>query len=81
MNKIWKISLGLSLALACTAATADEKALQKCKALKQDLSKLEALRRYGGSKKKMDGWKRSMHDRQDEYSKLYCRQYRFELNK
>ena len=49
MNNIWKISLGLSLVLACTAATADEKALQKCKALKQGLSKLEALRRYGGS--------------------------------
>ncbi|MEH6568232.1 MAG: hypothetical protein V7709_04090 [Halioglobus sp.] len=64
-----------------TAAMADEKLLKKCQGIKYQLAKLESLREYGGSAKKMDNWKRQIHDKQDEYSKLYCRQYRFELDK
>ena len=81
MNKFLKIAAGYTLVLACATTTADEKILKQCRAIKSDLNRLESLREGGGSAKKMDGWKRRIHDKQDEYSKLYCRQYRFQLDK
>ena len=74
------ISIICALALACSAATADENLLDKCRSIKVDLSKLETLRQGGGTAKKMDTWKRKIHDKQDEYSRLHCRAHRFELD-
>ena len=75
-------ALLLSLFITGTpTASADEALLKKCSKIKSDLARLEAKREYGGSARQMDNWKRSMHDKQDEYSRLYCRQFRFELDK
>ena len=73
--------LGFSLALLGAAAAADKTTLDQCRAVKAELNRLEGLRKEGGTAKKMDGWKRRIHDQQDEYSRLYCRQYRFELDR
>ena len=81
MNQLLNISVGCALTLVCTTAIAEEKLLQQCRSIKSELTRLESLRKGGGTAKQMDGWKRRMHDKQDEYSKLYCRQYRFELDK
>ena len=81
MNTYLKTAAGIALALTCTISLADDKLLKQCKAIKKELAKLESLREGGGSAGKMDGWKRRMHDQQDEYSRLYCRQYRFQLDK
>ena len=81
MKSILQIAIGATLALATamSAPAADEKRLEQCRAINKDLTKLEALRRGGGSARQMDLWKRRIHDKQDQYSKLYCRKYRFEL--
>ncbi len=76
-----KTAAGIALALTCSTSIADDKLLKQCQAIKKELTKLESLREDGGSARKMDGWKRRIHDKQDEYSKLYCRQYRFQLDK
>ena len=81
MNKFLKAAAGCALSLACAAASADDKVLKQCQAIQKELVRLESLREGGGSARKMDSWKRRMHDKQDEYSKLYCRQYRFQLDK
>lgn len=81
MKKQLAILASITLLTLSTAAMADEKLLKKCQGIKYQIAKLESLREYGGSAKKMDNWKRQIHDKQDEYSKLYCRQYRFELDK
>ena len=81
MNTYLHIATGITLALACTTSIADDTLLKQCQAIKKELTKLESLREGGGTAKKMEGWKRRIHDKQDEYSKLYCRQYRFQLDK
>ncbi len=81
MKKRLAILASITFLTFGTQAMADEKLLKKCQGIKHQLAKLESLREYGGSAKKMDNWKRQIHDKQDEYSKLYCRQYRFELDK
>jgi hypothetical protein len=81
MNKHLVILASITLLTFGAQAMADDTLLKKCRGIKHQLAKLESLREYGGSAKKMDNWKRQIHDKQDEYSKLYCRQYRFELDK
>ncbi|MEH6580534.1 MAG: hypothetical protein V7754_01270 [Halioglobus sp.] len=82
MTKVIRIAIVCAAAIAAgTAAADDEQLLKQCRALKQEVARLDALREGGGSARKMDGWKRQIHDKQDEYSRLYCRQYRFELDK
>ena len=81
MNTYLQTAAGIALALACTTSVADEQVLKQCKAITKELAKLQYLREGGGTARKMDTWKRRMHDKQDEYSRLYCRQYRFQLDK
>jgi hypothetical protein len=81
MNKQLAILASITFLTFGTQAMAEDTVLKKCQGIKLQLAKLESLREYGGSAKKMDNWKRQIHDKQDEYSKLYCRQYRFELDK
>jgi hypothetical protein len=80
MTKFTGVSIICALALACTTVTADEDELNQCRSIKGDLNKLENLRKGGGTAKKMDRWKRQIHDKQDEYSRLHCRAHRFELD-
>ena len=77
MKKLLIITMAYCLSTVSLTAVADEEKLKQCRSIQAELSRLEALRREGGTAKKMDGWKRRMHDRQDDYSRLYCRQYRF----
>lgn len=79
-NTLTALLLGVVTAGALPA-TANEDLLKKCSKIKSDLARLEAKREYGGSARQMDNWKRSIHDKQDEYSRLYCRQFRFQLDK
>jgi hypothetical protein len=65
------------LSTVSITALADEKKLEQCRSIQAELSRLEAFRKAGGTAKEMDSWKRRMHDKQDDYSRLYCRQYRF----
>lgn len=81
MKKLLKITVSCAVAMVCTSAIADDKSLKQCLAIKSKLARLESLRAGGGSARKMDNWKRQIHAQQDEYSRLYCRQYRFELDK
>jgi hypothetical protein len=79
-----RMQTGVLLALIMSGAShhssADEQELKQCQAIKDRLQRLEALRADGGSAKKMDAWKRQIHQQQDEYSRLYCRRYRWKLN-
>lgn len=81
MTRPMEIAVSCALAIVCTGAAADEKLLKQCRTIKSQLTRLESLRAGGGSARKMDGWKRQIHDKQAQYSRLYCRQYRFELDK
>ena len=81
MNQQMKLSVAVLLLVMSTAVGANEKLLKECKALQKEITRLESLRSDGGSARKMDNWKRQIHDKQDDYSKLYCRQYRFQLDK
>jgi hypothetical protein len=69
-------TLACSLSAAAVNTGAREKNLDQCRSIQAELNRLEALRRGGGSAKQMDSWKRRMHDKQDDYSRLYCRRYR-----
>ena len=77
MKNILRNILTCALLLICSNAIAEKKNLDQCRAIQVELNRLESLRKVGGSAKEMDNWKRRMHKKQDQYSKLYCRQYRF----
>ena len=52
MNQFMKIAVIGALTAVCTTATADEKILKQCRAIKSELSRLQSLREDGGSAKK-----------------------------
>lgn len=81
MRKLLAVSVLVATGVANPIALAEEDTLKQCRAIQKEVARLESRREYGGSAKSMDSWKRRIHDKQDEYSKLYCRRYRFELNK
>ena len=81
MKTVLKITLPLILACSGVSASASDKELAKCQQVQNKIGQLETQRQKGGSARQMDAWKRSLHNWQDEYTRLYCRQYRFKLDK
>ena len=83
MNRLSTITLGIALSTGPVTISyaADQKVLKQCQAIQSEITRLESLRQDGGSAKQMDTWKRRIHDKQDQYSKFYCRKYRSQLDK
>lgn len=80
MKGLLVISIGMILFSGSLTADTEKALIKQCNAINKSIEKLEQHRESGGSAKQMDRWKRRIHDKQDEYSTLYCRRFRFELD-